>query len=557
MALVLKDRVKETTSTQGTGTLTLLGAVQGYQAFSAIGNGNTTYYCIQGTVDWEVGIGTVGSGTLTRDTVLASSNNGNFVGFGAGVKDVFCTYPAGKSVSTDSLPVTGEINGASPNATVNVASLTAAVTTATGDIALVPKGTGAKLAQVPDGTTTGGNKRGTYAVDWQTVRTGATQVASGSLAVIGGGYGNISSATNSTVAGGSLCQATQTGATVGGGGGNVATSFYSTVAGGADNNASATHTTIAGGRFNTASTEYSTVAGGRQNAASGAYSSVGGGLSNASSNQYTTISGGRLNAASAIYGSVGGGISNTSSGQYATISGGSSNTGSGDYSAIGGGQSNSATSSTAVVSGGSSNTASGTFSNVSGGISNTASGSRSAVLSGSTNLADGQYSVILGGIYGTARQMIGYAAQSGANPFTGTTVGMVQTGSMLLGMVTTNNSSKTMSSDGLSAGFTRNVLTLQDNSAIFFKGSVIANVTGAGDTKSWTFEGQIKRGSGASTTVLTGSTVTVGYEDTGASAWTLSLAANTTDGSLRVSGVGAVSDTVRWVCKLETTEVGF
>jgi hypothetical protein len=179
------------------------------------------------------------------------------------------------------------------------------------------------------------------------------------------------------------------------------------------------------------------------------------------------------------------------------------------------------------------------------------------VLSGDTNLANGQYSVILGGIYGTARQMIGYAAQSGANPFTGTTVGMVQTGSMLLGMVTTNNSSKTMSSDGLSAGFTRNVLTLQDNSAMFFKGAVIANVTGAGDTKSWTFEGQIKRGSGASTTVLTGSTVTVGYADAGASAWTLSLAANTTDGSLRVSGVGAVSDTVRWVCKLETTEVGF
>jgi hypothetical protein len=354
-----------------------------------------------------------------------------------------------------------------------------------------------------------------------------------------------------------LSQATQTGATVGGGGGNIASSFYSTIAGGADNTASATHTTIAGGRLNTASTEYATVAGGRENAASGSYSAAGGGLSNAVSGQYTTIPGGRLNTASASYGTTGGGLSNTNSGQYATISGGSGNTGSSNYSVIGGGQSNSATGSTAVVSGGSSNTASGTFSNVSGGIGNTASGSRSAVLSGDTNLANGQYSVILGGIYGTARQMIGYAAQSGANPFTGTTVGMVQTGSMLLGMVTTNNSSKTMSSDGLSAGFTRNVLTLQDNSAIFFKGAVIANVTGAGETKSWTFEGQIKRGSGASTTVLTGSTVTVGYEDTGASAWTLSLAANTTDGSLRVSGVGAVSDTVRWVCKLETTEVGF
>jgi hypothetical protein len=542
MALVLKDRVKETTTTQGTGAITLLGAVQGYQGFSSIGVGNTTYYCIQDTADWEVGIGTVGAGSLTRDTVLASSNNGSLVGFGSGVKDVFCTYPAGKSVSTDSLPVTGAISSASPNATVNVASLTSAVTTTNGDLALVTKGTGALLAQVPTGTTAGGNKRGQYAVDLVGFRLNAANVASGDYSFLGGGSDNKASNFYSAVVGGA---------------GNFATGNNSFIGGGIENQANNLASGVAAGRLNVASADYAMVSGGRENVASGSYSAAGGGLSNAASGQYTTIPGGRLNTASASYGTTGGGLSNTNSGQYATISGGSGNTGSSNYSVIGGGQSNSATGSTAVVSGGSSNTASGTFSNVSGGINNTASGSRSAVLSGDTNLANGQYAVILGGIYGTARQMIGYAAQSGANPFTGTTVGMVQTGSMLLGMVTTNNSSKTMSSDGLSAGFTRNVLTLQDNSAIFFKGAVIANVTGAGDTKSWTFEGQIKRGSGASTTVLTGSTVTVGYEDTGASAWTLSLAANTTDGSLRVSGVGAVSDTVRWVCKLETTEVGF
>jgi hypothetical protein len=542
MALVLKDRVKETTTTQGTGTISLLGAVQGYQGFSSIGIGNTTYYCIQATADWEVGIGTVGAGSLTRDTVLASSNNGSLVGFGSGVKDVFCTYPAGKSVSTDSLPVTGAISSASPNDTVNVASLTSAVTTTNGDLALVKKGTGALLAQVPTGTTAGGNKRGQYAVDLVGFRLNAANVASGDYSFLGGGSDNKASNFYSAVVGGA---------------GNFATGNNSFIGGGIDNQANNLASGVAAGRLNVASADYAMVSGGRENAASGSYSAAGGGLSNAASGQYTTIPGGRLNTASASYGTTGGGLSNTNSGQYATISGGSGNTGSSNYSVIGGGQSNSATGSTAVVSGGSSNTASGTFSNVSGGIGNTASGSRSAVLSGDTNLANGQYSVILGGIYGTARQMIGYAAQSGANPFTGTTVGMVQTGSMLLGMVTTNNSSKTMSSDGLSAGFTRNVLTLQDNSAMFFKGAVIANVTGAGDTKSWTFEGQIKRGSGASTTVLTGSTVTVGYEDTGASAWTLSLSANTTDGSLRVSGVGAVSDTVRWVCKLETTEVGF
>jgi hypothetical protein len=105
MALVLKDRVKETTTTTGTGTVTLAGASTGYQAFSTIGNANTTYYCIagQGTAEWEVGIGTytlVGT-TLARTTVLASSNAGSLVTFSAGTKDVFVTYPAGKSTYQD------------------------------------------------------------------------------------------------------------------------------------------------------------------------------------------------------------------------------------------------------------------------------------------------------------------------------------------------------------------------------------------------------------------------------------------------------------------------
>jgi hypothetical protein len=102
MALVLKDRVKETTTTTGTGTITLAGAATGFQAFSAIGNANTTYYTIAGQSggEWEVGIGTYTSSgtTLSRDTVLASSNSGSLVNFSAGTKDVFCDYPAGRAV---------------------------------------------------------------------------------------------------------------------------------------------------------------------------------------------------------------------------------------------------------------------------------------------------------------------------------------------------------------------------------------------------------------------------------------------------------------------------
>jgi hypothetical protein len=105
MALVLADRVRETSTTTGTGTITLAGAVYGYQSFSAVGNANQTYYTIfdQTSGAWEVGIGTYTSSgtTLSRTTVLSSSNGGSLVNFGAGTKDVFVDYPAGRSVYRD------------------------------------------------------------------------------------------------------------------------------------------------------------------------------------------------------------------------------------------------------------------------------------------------------------------------------------------------------------------------------------------------------------------------------------------------------------------------
>ena len=119
MALVLKDRVQETTTTTGTGTFTLDGAVTQFQTFStAIGNGNTTYYAVYtaGGTQWEVGIGTVGAGTLSRDTILASST-GSKISFTAGTKYVFCDYPADISVysSNNSSATSGQVlksNGA-------------------------------------------------------------------------------------------------------------------------------------------------------------------------------------------------------------------------------------------------------------------------------------------------------------------------------------------------------------------------------------------------------------------------------------------------------------
>lgn len=102
MALVVKDRVKSSTTTTGTGTITLGAAALGFQAFSVIGDGNTTYYTITDSTNgtWEVGIGiyTASGTTLSRDTVLESSNAGALVNFAAGSKDVFVAYPAERAV---------------------------------------------------------------------------------------------------------------------------------------------------------------------------------------------------------------------------------------------------------------------------------------------------------------------------------------------------------------------------------------------------------------------------------------------------------------------------
>ena len=105
MAFVINDRVIENSTTSGTGTFTLDGAVTGFETFSsAIVNGNTTYYTIhtQNAAEFEVGIGTVGAGTLARDTVISSSNSDALVDFSAATtKDVFCTMPASKVAYID------------------------------------------------------------------------------------------------------------------------------------------------------------------------------------------------------------------------------------------------------------------------------------------------------------------------------------------------------------------------------------------------------------------------------------------------------------------------
>ena len=133
MALVINDRVKETTTTTGTGAVSLAGAVTGFETFAAgVGNSNTTYYCIahQDQAEFEVGLGTLDgdSSNLTRTTVISSSNSDSAVNFSSGTKDVFCTVPASKLIFEDAsndvtigrnLTVTGDLTITGDDITMN------------------------------------------------------------------------------------------------------------------------------------------------------------------------------------------------------------------------------------------------------------------------------------------------------------------------------------------------------------------------------------------------------------------------------------------------------
>ena len=113
MALVIKDRVKETTATSGAGTYTLAGASTGFESFASVGDGNTTYYCCTDGTNFEIGIGTyTASGTtLARTTILQSSNSDNPVSWAdTSAKNIFCTLPAEKIIFQDANDVVPEVD---------------------------------------------------------------------------------------------------------------------------------------------------------------------------------------------------------------------------------------------------------------------------------------------------------------------------------------------------------------------------------------------------------------------------------------------------------------
>lgn len=243
-------------------TLTAQEAICQALNFTGILTANINVIVPNGPQMWVVTNNTTGAYTLTIKTsagtgvAIANAQTGILLADGT---NVVLATASGSGLSN----FTEGVNTTSPNGTVPVVSLTPNNGAATVDIALVTKAGGALLKRIPDSTSTNGNKRGSYAVDWGIPGTLATQVASGDYSTIGGGLRNTASSNYAAVAGGLDNDATGTHSFVGGGSNCNATANYAAVGGGESCEATAISACVPGGAYNNASGQYSIATGAR------------------------------------------------------------------------------------------------------------------------------------------------------------------------------------------------------------------------------------------------------------------------------------------------------
>ena len=255
-------------------------------------------------------------------------------------------------------------------------------------------------------------------------------------------------------------------------------------------------------------------------------------------------------------------------GARSVICGGSENTTNTANSFIGGGQSNSVTTNThGAIAGGLSNLVSGQYGFVGGGNGNTASGFASTVAGGNSNTASGNYSFAAGdlntasglfsaafGRFGTTRGR-DCSVSVTSNVFS--VLGSAQYALMTIGKVTTDATPAALTTDA-GAISTINQYIVANNSANQFSILVIAGVTGAGNSKSWTITGLVKRGANAASTALVGTpVVTSNYADAGASSWVIAVTADTTNGGITLTATGQAATTIRWVATVQATEMTY
>jgi len=266
-----------------------------------------------------------------------------------------------------------------------------------------------------------------------------------------------------------------------------------------------------------------------------------------------------LKVASGDYTVISGGSSNIADGDYAVISGGSGNQGFSEKSSIGGGSGNTIwpLAGFSVIPGGEQNTindisgTAGYNSTIGGGYQNSTNNNFVTISGGRNNTGDGQLSWIPGGRYAATRGIYGMGAWASGR-FAAT--GDAQHGQYLLRISTTDATQTEATADG-AAGASTNRIILPNNHAYAFRGRLVAR-SSAGDVAVWNIDGAIKRGASAAATALVGTpTVTMTFNDAGASAWVLTIDADATNGSLRIRVTGAASTTIHWLADLETVEV--
>jgi hypothetical protein len=476
-------------------------------------------------------------------------------------------------------------------------------------LVLSPLGTGALQAQKTDSTATGGNARGANAVDWQTARDTAAKVASGQYSVISGGVFNRSSQYGGFVGGGENNTASGYDSVAVGGQSSTASSTYAFVGGGTSNTASGYGAAVLAGYTNTAAGYFNFVGNGYTNSGtsgsavttqsgtmngttavtlSGSNASIkvgqlitGTSINNFPNTYVAAISGTSLTLSQVASGSSTSTLSFFT--PHGVVVGGGNNQATGSYSFIGGGgdagtssNRNVASGAWSTIGGGNRNTASGLGSFIGGNggdgaafYPNTASGVSSAIVCGTNNTLSSLAGFIGAGISHNntgAYGFIGAGSQNTVNGFGSAIVGGYNgntrsiTGNQVFPACVSpiaNATATILRSESGAAGTTNQVI-LPNNSAYYFKASIISGVTGGGNSKSWTIEGLIKRGANAASAALVGTpVVNTIAQDAGASTWAITATADTTNGGLAITFTGQASTTIRTVCKVETTEMTY
>ena len=579
MALVVADRVQETTTTTGTGSYTLAGAKDGFQSFAAVGDGNTTYYaCTDGT-DYEVGIGTyTASGTtLARTTIIESSNSDAAVSWSAGSKDIFVTLPASKAVVLDAsgnatfagIDVTGNITVSGTVDGVDIGTnipsslgtagqvLTVNAGATAGEWADAAGGGGAlelyaeNPSSATDPSATGANA---IAIGSNAGSTGTNGIAIGTGAdVLNSRPDGIAIGTNSGVNGNDGIAIGENALVSGGataaisiGRASDARGAYSIAIGyTADAGASSTRSTSIGYLAKSSGDDAVALGQSYVDEAGGFAAVIGNNTSSYGSQGANSIAIG-LQAKATNTGGVAIGENNIAQGDInAAAIGGKGNTASGYYAIASGGQNNSVTGARSGIVAGSGNTASGSNSVILGGGSNTASGQHCYIF-GQNSTASENYTIATG-YYAKAAEVGKLARATGRFSADGDAQG----GQFILRADTTDATATVLTTNNSTAGTTNQIVAASDT-CITFDGTITAMQNGAQAYASWRIEGLLVNDGG--TTTLANSATTV---ISNSSSWGMALSADNTNNALAISCTGEAAHNVRWVANIRTTEVTY